>query len=516
MEDLHAPEKIKTEGSEETDFSKTKESFKKTIQKRKYLFIALGLISVISSLYLLLAHTTEYTASVLICPKVEEQVIEYYDTTGKSPVLIREHLASLPLKAYPAILRSPQIQHGIISDIYEIGYKYGKYRLNLMEYFALEDLAYAFGHLNQITEIEVDDNHSVVRLSVTTKFPDLSRQVLDNYIRMLKEYMTHQQSQPDENLYSALNQKLEYVYNRSSEMYMINISDFIEAENPAVNSSKDNLSSSFITVPDGFTKAASKPVNRSLALIPIVAGFLVIMFVVTILRNRKPEQADAESDDPNDLIKNLQFALEMPEENRSKSDQMMTVKAITLKRGEECTETPVGEKQHEEKQVETQEKCDSKQENQTTEFDKDKRQDLELAKIYAMTDCDNIVERPDRLNEEFLDIINAVEAGGEPETDEERTESSQVEIPINRLKGIEQDTKAKKSKSSAKKSESSKSKQSRTTKGKQTARKTSAKKSTAKQKSSTKAKSTAQKTARKTTKSSTTRKKTSRAKKVVT
>ncbi|MBD3380921.1 MAG: hypothetical protein GF404_01860 [candidate division Zixibacteria bacterium] len=480
MEDKLAPESISQKGGGNTKIKERRNSIKELYHSRKYLFIALGLISIICSLFLLLAHTTEYTASVMICPAVQHQVKEYFETEGDETVLIREHIADLPLAVYPSLLRSPEVQRAVVRDLYEIGYKYGKYRINLMEYFVIEDITYAFEKLNEITTAKLDAGNSAVKLSVRTRHPELSRQILDNYVHSLKKYITQWNNLEFQYSEAELISRLDYIYKRASDEYRMNMNDFIFARQGSESSDRRAQSQPFISVNEGYTLSQPERIRFRLSYIPLIAGVLVIIGTLLYYRRlsttRVVESAEDERRSDND---DLQYELEIMNPRLNKNEDKAKFKAITLMRGPESVETKSGQDVPVEKQEQAGIDTERDEESEAP------RPDQELARIYEMGGLIETVDRPDRLNQELLDIVNEVEPAGDTEAEDSGRQFNDDET-VTKDESVELDKKktARKKKSATAKSKSSKTKSSSKTKAKTATKKTTSKKTaTAKAKS---------------------------------
>lgn len=473
MEDRLAPESISQKGGGKKSIKERKNSFKALYHSRKYLFIALGLISIIFSIFLLLAHTTEYTATVLICPAVQHQVKEYFETDDNETVLIREHLADLPLAVYPSLIKSPAVQRAVVRDLYQVSHKFGKYRINLMEYFAIEDITYAFEKLNEITTVKLDAGSSAVKLSVRSRYPELSRQILDNYVRSLKEYITQWKNHEFRHSQAELISRLDYIYDRASDEYRMNMNDFILALGGSESADRIAQSQPFIAVNEGYTLTQPERIRFRLSYIPLIAGLLVV--IGTLLYFRRPvdeKLGQPVGDNTLDETNGLQCELEIISPKISKSEDKTKFKSITLMRGPESAEADSGQDAPEEKQEQAETGASRDQEPE------EPRPDQELARIYEMGGLIETVDRPDRLNQELLDIVNEVEPAGEWDREESDQRPEDENKPTEGKAGDPDKRKnQRKKKSVSPKSKSAKPRSTTKSKAKSTPKKSTASKS---------------------------------------
>jgi hypothetical protein len=165
----------------------------------------------------------------------------------------------------------------------------------------------------------------------------------------------------------------------------------------------------------------------------------------------------------------------------NKNEDKAKFKAITLMRGPESVATKSGQDVPVEKQEQAGIDTERDEESEAP------RPDQELARIYEMGGLIETVDRPDRLNQELLDIVNEVEPAGDTEAEDSGRKFNDDET-VTKDESVEPDKKktARKKKSTTAKSKSAKTKSSSKTKAKTAKKKTTSKKTTtAKAKSAT-------------------------------
>lgn len=96
-----------------------------------------------------------------------------------------------PSLLYPEILKSRLLCDQVLSREYSYMVDDVVVTTNLYGYFDEHNPDRAYGVLEEITDIEYDKKTGVVKLSVTTKYPELSSMVANYYIDRLDEYNKH-------------------------------------------------------------------------------------------------------------------------------------------------------------------------------------------------------------------------------------------------------------------------------------------------------------------------------------
>ncbi|MBD3216969.1 MAG: hypothetical protein GF310_01745 [candidate division Zixibacteria bacterium] len=154
-------------------------------------------------------YKRSYTASVYIYPGAEFKIENAANPVMENNYTIFLKNNDIPFETYAAILRSPQIQLDVLQKNYSVNFKYKHYDMDLMQYFSLNNITYALQELNDITEIDAIDNSGVMKISVTTQYPDLSQQIAESYVNKLEEYLEESRQQKIEDEISMLNETIQ-------------------------------------------------------------------------------------------------------------------------------------------------------------------------------------------------------------------------------------------------------------------------------------------------------------------
>ncbi len=154
-------------------------------------------------------YKRSYTASVYIYPESEFKIENATNPALENNYTVFLKNNEIPFVTYAAILRSPQIQLDLLQKKYSVNFKYKHYDMDLMQYFSLNNITYALQELNEITEIDAIDNSGVMKISVTTQYPDLSRQIAESYVNKLEEYLEESRQQKIEDEISMLNETIQ-------------------------------------------------------------------------------------------------------------------------------------------------------------------------------------------------------------------------------------------------------------------------------------------------------------------
>jgi hypothetical protein len=154
-------------------------------------------------------YKRSYTASVYIYPESEFKIENAANPVMENNYTVFLKNNDIPFETYAAILRSPQIQLDLLQKNYSVNFKYRHYDMDLMQYFSLNNITYALQELNDITEIDAIDNSGVMKISVTTQYPDLSQQIAESYVNKLEEYLEESRQQKIEDEISMLNETIQ-------------------------------------------------------------------------------------------------------------------------------------------------------------------------------------------------------------------------------------------------------------------------------------------------------------------
>lgn len=89
---------------------------------------------------------------------------------------------------YPLILQSNLIRDSVLDQVYDITFKNKPMRILLSEYFREDDPNRLRENLGDITTVTSYKRTGEIRISVETKYPELSRAILSEYLEQLENY----------------------------------------------------------------------------------------------------------------------------------------------------------------------------------------------------------------------------------------------------------------------------------------------------------------------------------------
>jgi hypothetical protein len=156
-------------------------------------------------------YKRNYTASIYIYSEINDEIQSDLNRAAGDDYSVLIPNRELPFETYSAILRSPQVQMDILQAKYSVNFKYKHYDMDLMQYFSLSNITYALQELNEITEIDMLENSNVLKLSVTTQYPDLSRQIAESYVNELEQYLSQRRQRQIEEKISMLDKTIQSV-----------------------------------------------------------------------------------------------------------------------------------------------------------------------------------------------------------------------------------------------------------------------------------------------------------------
>lgn len=89
---------------------------------------------------------------------------------------------------FPRILRSHTVSDAILKKEYNFKFENKNFNLKLNDYFGTEVPSYLYKNLSDITAIEMDKKTGVISMSVETKYPALSQEILAAYLDELENF----------------------------------------------------------------------------------------------------------------------------------------------------------------------------------------------------------------------------------------------------------------------------------------------------------------------------------------
>lgn len=148
---------------------------------------------------------------------------------------------------YTHILKSRLVSDKILDKKYNFSYKNKDKSLKLKQYFEIENHDYVLKELSGITNFDLDRNTGIISLTVTTKYPELSKVIVDSYIDELNNYVMHtKQSKAQDNekfIAKRLTEVEKELYEVQNNLLLFRTKNmnFLVAADPTLMKELDNL-----------------------------------------------------------------------------------------------------------------------------------------------------------------------------------------------------------------------------------------------------------------------------------
>ncbi len=258
------------------------------LNEKKVVIISICLVCALFSFMFWTLYEQNYTASVLIYP---DQLSKSGMITGNDQTGTELASYNMPFEIYSTLLRSPDIQMQVLQKNYTVKFNYKSYSIDLTRYFAMKNISYALQELNEITEIDYLNNSHILKLSVTTRYPDLSRQIADAYLLELERRLNQLRHDKISSNNDRLDEALQFIQNYKS------ISD--SARGDLVRRLQDKKETVMMAaeinpvrlaaVNEGYTHKNIKYSRAAITSVPLILGFAAIigMFVMESIKSRK-------------------------------------------------------------------------------------------------------------------------------------------------------------------------------------------------------------------------------------
>jgi hypothetical protein len=269
-------------------------SFIASINEKKIVIIALLAVSAIFSLLFWSLYNQSYTASILIYP---DQISKPgLMPEGSVPeASFGNEAYSIPLEAYPALLRSPEIQIEVLQKDYTVKFDYKSYSVDLTRYFALKNISYALRELNDITEITILDNSGILKLSVTTKYPDLSRQIAEAYMKELEKQLEQIRREKISENIDQIDQALQFIETNKSitDSARVDLISRLQSKKDIFLLAAELNPVKLGMVMEGYTHKKGVFSKTSCASIPLIVGFVTVLIILGLgMRKFQKKYAD--------------------------------------------------------------------------------------------------------------------------------------------------------------------------------------------------------------------------------
>lgn len=144
----------------------------------------------------------QYTSRATILPSGHsDRMADLKNLAGLDALTLHDENSS---QLYPDVLSSRSVRDAVLGRQYTFSFNGNAKTLNLTEYFNEDDPDRLRDELAGITSVAADKKTGVIRISVTTMFPELSQAILGRYLSELESFNLHQRR-------SAAKDKAEYL-----------------------------------------------------------------------------------------------------------------------------------------------------------------------------------------------------------------------------------------------------------------------------------------------------------------
>lgn len=262
------------------------------LNEKKVVIISICFVCALFSFMFWTLYEQNYTASVLIYP---DQLSKSELIPGNNQAGTELASYNMPFEIYSTLLRSPDIQMQVLQKNYTVKFNYKSYSIDLTRYFAMKNISYALQELNEITEIDYLNNSHILQLSVTTRHPDLSRQIADAYLMELERRLNQLRHEKISSNNERLDEALQFIQNYKSISDSAR-SDFVgrlQSKKETVMMAAEINPIRLAAVNEGYTHKSLKYSRTAIASIPLILGFAAIigMFVMESIKSQKKVQS---------------------------------------------------------------------------------------------------------------------------------------------------------------------------------------------------------------------------------
>ena len=152
------------------------------LHRRRIGLAVLGATVVFAGILLLLPNT--YTSRASILPTTQQSQLSEIKSLMGIPSIEAGIEATSEL--YPEILRSRRVKDAVLHTVYTFDHDEEVRQMSLQEYVGESDPELLYRALDQALTIDVDNKTGLIRLALETKYADLSRNVLSQYLTELE------------------------------------------------------------------------------------------------------------------------------------------------------------------------------------------------------------------------------------------------------------------------------------------------------------------------------------------
>ncbi|MFH1373067.1 MAG: Wzz/FepE/Etk N-terminal domain-containing protein [bacterium] len=158
------------------------------VRRKKWIAAISGAVVVVACGIMLLMPNM-YTSSAVILPSGgADKMFQLKDLAGLGSLTTRDENSS---ELFPVILQSRSIHDAVLKHEYSFTHRSEPMKLTLAEYFKQDNPDRLHRALAAITSVALDKKTGVIGISVETKYPEFSQQVLNRYLAELETFNLH-------------------------------------------------------------------------------------------------------------------------------------------------------------------------------------------------------------------------------------------------------------------------------------------------------------------------------------
>lgn len=207
------------------------------VKRKKWIAVTVGsVVLMVTVIMLLLPNKYKSTATILPSGTVDA-IAEWKDLAGLGGFALKDQNTS---ELFPAILYSHLIRDAVLSKEYSFTHESKPVKFTLEEYFDKDNPDRLRKALANITSVGLDKKTGVIDIAVETKYPEFSREILNQYLTELETFILHKRrSQGKDNAqYLArqlkeMQQELEQVEDSLEQFQLVN-RDWAVSSDPAI------------------------------------------------------------------------------------------------------------------------------------------------------------------------------------------------------------------------------------------------------------------------------------------
>ncbi|MBK7141194.1 MAG: hypothetical protein IPH75_03815 [bacterium] len=155
------------------------------LNRRRFVVVVTVAVCILATGVLLLVPNKYQSEASLLPSGAQDKMADLKRLAGFGAMSLSDENSS---ELFPEILRSRSIQDSVLSKRYHFSHNNRPMTLLLSQYFDQENPDKLRGEIDDITYIALDKKTGVIDIAVETKYPDLSRQVLNSYLSELESF----------------------------------------------------------------------------------------------------------------------------------------------------------------------------------------------------------------------------------------------------------------------------------------------------------------------------------------